>query len=239
MHLLCAALLANALPYLLFGIGEQYVASNLAGAINASTPLWTVLFAITARMTQTLTPRRVTGLLVGFIGAVAILAPWQATGAPLGGALACLGASASYGASYVYMGRFLVGRDLPPLVLSTSQLIAAAGLLMLASPFGGFAAIQWRPDAVVSLAILGTIGTGAAYVLNYRIITDDGPVLASTVTYLVPVVAGLLGLVVLGEALTAHLVLGVAIVLAGVALTRSTPQTRTPPATTARADPAR
>ena len=66
----------------------------------------------------------------------------------------------------------------------------------------------------------GAVGTGLAYVLNYRIITDDGPVLASTVTYLLPVVAVLGGFLLLGEPVTSTLVLGVAVVLVGVGLTR-------------------
>ena len=82
-------------------------------------------------------------------------------------------------------------------MLSAGQLIAATGLLVLATPFGGLTAPTWRPDAIAALIALGLIGTGIAYVINYRIITDDGPVLASTVTYLLPVVAVILG--ALGE----------------------------------------
>ena len=65
--------------------------------------------------------------------------------------MACLGASSSYALSYVYMGRYLTNRGLPPLVLSAGQLIAAAGLLILATPFGGLADLTWRPDAVDAL----------------------------------------------------------------------------------------
>jgi drug/metabolite transporter (DMT)-like permease len=220
MHLIVAALLANAIPYTLFGIAEQSVASNLAGAINATTPLWTVLFALLARRQDALSPPQWAGLLLGFAGGVLILSPWRADSAPLPGLLACLGASASYGLSYVYMGRYLTNRGLPPLVLSTGQLIAAAGWLLLATPFGGLTAPTWRLDAVIALLVLGAIGTGVAYVLNYRIISDDGPVLASTVTYLLPVVAVVLGALVLDEPITVQLAAGVAVVLAGVALTR-------------------
>lgn len=69
---------------------------------------------------------------------------------------------------------------------------------------------------------LGLLGTGLAYVLNYRIITDDGPLLASTVTYLLPVVAVLAGVIVLDEQITGWLVVGVLVVLLGVGLTRRT-----------------
>jgi drug/metabolite transporter (DMT)-like permease len=228
LHLFGAALLANGLPYLLFGIAEQHVASNLAGAINATTPLWTVVFVLVTRTAHGVTRIQVAGLLLGFLGAVLILAPWQGTSASVGGALACLAAAASYGAGYVYMSRFLVGRNLAPLVLSAAQLIAATGLLLLAAPLGGLEPVHWRADAVIGLAVLGIVGTGAAYVLNYRIITDDGPVLASTVTYLLPIVAAVLGLTI-GEPITVSLVIGIALVLAGVGLTRMRQRPRTPP----------
>lgn len=102
-------------------------------------------------------------------------------------------------------------------------MIAAAGLLILATPFGGLTNPTWRPDAVVALLALGVIGTGVAYVINYRIISDDRPVLASTVTYLLPVVAVILGALVLDEPITLQLAAGVVIVLAAVALTRRKP----------------
>jgi drug/metabolite transporter (DMT)-like permease len=161
-------------------------------------------------------------MILGFGGALLILSPWQADAAPLPGVLACLAAAASYGLSYVYMGRHLTGRGLPPLVLSASQLTAASGLLLLAVPFGGLQEPTWRPDAVTALLALGFIGTGVAYVINYRIISDDGPVLASTVTYLLPAVAVILGALVLAEPISAQPGAGVAIVLTGVALTRRT-----------------
>jgi drug/metabolite transporter (DMT)-like permease len=111
LHLTVAALVANAIPYLLFAIGEQTVSSSLAGALNATTPLWTLGIGLAARTERQVTARRLVGLLVGFSGALVILAPWNAPNpGAIGGALACLGAAASYGLSYVYMGRQLAGR---------------------------------------------------------------------------------------------------------------------------------
>ncbi len=220
LHLVMAALLANAIPYTLFGVAERHVDSSPAGVINATTPLWTVLFALATRTESRLTPRRWLGMLLGFAGVVVIMSPWNASQTSLGSALACLAATASYGAGYVYMARYLIGKGLSPLVLSASQLIAASGLLILATPFGGLDTPHWRLDAVVGLLALGAVGTGFAYVLNYRIITDDGPVLASTVTYLMPFVAVVVGALFLKEDLTPTLIAGTAVVLAGVALTR-------------------
>ena len=82
-------------------------------------------------------------------------------------------------------------------------------------------------ESVAAIAVLGIIGTGFAYVLNYQIITSEGATVASTVTYLLPVVAIVLGVLVLSETITATVLAGIALVLAGVALTRR----RTKPAT--------
>jgi drug/metabolite transporter (DMT)-like permease len=230
-HLAAAALLGNAVPYLLFGIAEQEVPSSLAGAINATTPLWTLLLALMLG-TQSVRAVQVLGLFLGFTGVVLILAPWQDLGtAHLIGALLCLVASASYGGSYLYMARHLSSTGLPPVLLSAGQLTVATGWLTLTLPAGGLTTPTWRPDAVAALLILGMVGTGAAYVLNYRIIRDDGPILASTVTYLLPVVAVILGAAVLSEPLSVRMAAGVAIVLAGVALTRKKAQDEKPTVT--------
>jgi drug/metabolite transporter (DMT)-like permease len=211
LHLTVAAVVGNAVPYLLFAIGEQTVSSSLAGALNATTPLWTLGIGLAARTERQLTPLRLVGLLVGFAGALVILAPWNAPSpGAVGGALACLGAAASYGLSYVYMGRRLAGRGLPPLVLSAAQLTA--------SPVAGLHPVHLTPAVLAAISILGALGTGAAYVLNYRLITDEGPTATSTVTYLLPVVAVVLGIVFLGEPAAAHLLVGTGIVLVGIAL---------------------
>ena len=240
LHLTLAALVANAIPYLLFAIGEQTVSSSLAGALNATTPLWTLGVGLAARTERQVTTVRVIGLLVGFAGALVILAPWNAPSpGAIGGALACLGAAASYGLSYVYMGRRLAGRGLSPLVLSAAQLTAATGLLLLVTPAAGLQPIQLTPAVLAAITILGALGTGTAYVLNYRLITDEGPTATSTVTYLLPVVAVVLGIVFLSEPAAAHLLIGTGIVLVGITLVqRRTPApTSTPEASTREREP--
>jgi len=224
-HLFVAALVANAIPYTLFGIGEQTVESGVAGVLNATTPLWTALIAFVVGTDRTATWSRGAGLSLGFVGAMVIFTPWKsASEVASWGGLAILAASASYGTSYVYMGKFLTNRGIPPIMLSAIQLTAGTILMTLALPLGGLTVPDLRFDAVVSLLILGVLGTGVAYVLNYRLITDDGPTLASTVTYLLPVVAVVLGFLIVNEQVTASMVLGMLLVLAGVALVQRRPQ---------------
>ena len=82
-------------------------------------------------------------------------------------------------------------------------------------------AVDLQLDVVASVLALGALGTGLAYLLNYRLIQDEGATTASTVTYLLPIVAVILGAIVLGEPITWNLFAGTAIVLAGVAFSDS------------------
>ena len=189
--------------------------------LNATTPLWTVVVALATRHQRAVTVRQAAGLLVGFGGAVLIFAPWQAvSGLGSIGAIECLAAAASYGISYVYMDMFLARRGISPVTLSACQLLAASGWLAIALGITGVQSPRLDVSVVASVAILGLIGTGGAYVLNYQIITSEGATVASTVTYLLPVIAIVLGVVVLGETVTAAALAGIVLVLAGVALTR-------------------
>ncbi|WP_028930776.1 DMT family transporter [Pseudonocardia asaccharolytica] len=220
-HLTASALIANAIPYSLFAVAEQSVPSSLAGVINATTPLWTVLIAATARADTRLTPRRGLGVALGFLGVLVLFEPWNATrGAELGGVLACVTAALSYGVAYVYQSRYLTNRGLSPLTLTAAQLCMATVLLALVLPVGGGISAQPAPLALVAVVVLGVIGTGVALIINFTLIATEGPTAASVVTYLVPAVALALGILILDE--TAHwtLPLGAALILVGVALVR-------------------
>lgn len=216
-----AALFGNATPYLLFATAEQSVNSSTAGIINAATPLWTVVLALAVRHQEAITVRQASGLLVGFTGTILIFSPWTAaSGFTSAGSLECLAASISYAISYIYMDRFLVRRGIGPVMLSACQLLAASVILALCLTISGIRAPDIHARDLTALIILGFFGTGIAYVLNYQIIASEGATVASTVTYLLPVVAIVLGVFVLDEQVTIGAGFGIALVLAGVALTR-------------------
>jgi len=217
-HLAVAALVANAVPYLLFAMAETRVDSGIAGALNATTPLWTLALAF--RRTR-LGGRQLAGLVLGLAGGLAIFTPWDAGSVDTLGALYCLLAALSYGLSYQYLSRFLAPRDLSPTVLSAGQLVAASVLTVLALPWDTAGAPAWESGPWLALVVLGVVGTGLAFVVNYALIRSEGPVGASVVTYLVPVASVGLGFLVLGETLPPLTVLGVAVVLLGVRLSRS------------------
>ncbi len=216
-----AALFANAVPYLLFAVAEQSVDSSTAGIINATTPLWTVVLAVAVRHQKSVTGWQGTGLVVGFGGALLIFSPWHsASSVASAGGLECLAASISYAASFIYMGKFLARRGMSPVTLSACQLLVAAALLAVALPIAGSGVPHADGASVAGLVVLGVLGTGVAYVLNYQIITSEGATVAATVTYLLPVVAIVLGVLFLGETVTVTVLAGIALVLSGVALTR-------------------
>ncbi|MFD6884873.1 DMT family transporter [Streptomyces sp. NPDC059957] len=223
-HVLVAAFFCNALPFALFGVGQQSVDSGLAGVLNATTPLWSLLIGLVTRAERRPRAIRVAGLLVGLAGTALIFAPWQRSGpGHVGwGALAILGAAASYAFAFTYMGRHLVGKGVPTLSLATAQLLAATGLTTLALPVGGPGLTAVRLEAVPLLAVvvLGVFATGVTFYLTYRIIADEGATNAATVGYLLPVVSVVLGALVLGEEIGPRVIVGMAVVLLGVALTR-------------------
>jgi len=218
-HLSVAALISNALPYTLFAVAEQTVASSLAGTINATTPLWTAVVAASVGVERLVAPRRVLGLVIGFGGALVLLSPWDGdVRGTLFGALACVGAAISYGLSYVYQARYVTNRGFPPLMLAFAQMIAATVLLALTLPVAGRQAPELTTQVIVAITVLGVFGTGIAYVINYALITTEGPTAASVVTYLVPGVSVALGAAFLSEPFSPNLLGGATLILLGVAL---------------------
>ncbi|MFV0126379.1 DMT family transporter [Streptomyces sp. HMX112] len=234
-RLAVAAFFCNALPFLLFGIGEQTVDSGLAGVLHATTPLWSVLIGTAIGTEHAIRPVRLGGLLLGFTGTLVIFAPWQTTGLLSAGALVLLGASASYAVGFAYMGSRLTGRGTAPLALSAAQLVAATGLAAPAVLADGVVPVDLDLRAVLAVTVLGVFSTGFTFYLSYRLIADEGATSAATVGYLLPVVSVGLGAIVLDEALGPRVIAGAAVVLIGVAATR---WRRRPPSPSGGADTA-
>ncbi|MDP8970276.1 MAG: DMT family transporter [Actinomycetota bacterium] len=219
-HLALMGVIANIFPFFLFGWGEQRITSGLAGVLNGTTPLFTLVIALAALPEERWSPARGAGLLLGFAGVLLVVGPWNvdpATSSPTG-QLACLAAAGCYGIGFVYSRRFLTGRGLSPLGLSAGQLSVAALILGLVSPLVAPDPVRLDWVVVGSVLALGAFGTGLAYLLYYRLIADAGATSASMVTYLIPVVAVVLGIGTLGEPVTWNLFAGAATVILGVAL---------------------
>lgn len=216
-RLTVAALFCNAIPFALFAVGEQTVDSGLAGVLNATTPLWSLLIGVLLGTDRALRPPRLAGLLLGFAGTVLIFAPWHRSGLLTWGALALLAAAASYAVAFAYMARKLTSGQ-APLAYSAAQLLMATAWTTLSLPAAG--PVDADLTALAAVTALGILGTGVTFYLNYRLIADEGPVMAATVGYLLPVVSVALGAVVLDERVGLRVLAGMAVVLTGVALTQ-------------------
>lgn len=228
VHLVVAAFFCNAVPFFLFGVGEQTVDSGVAGVLNATTPLWSLLIGLALGTERGRSPLRLAGLLTGFAGTLLIFAPWQHSGLTSGGALMLLGAALSYAIAFAYMGRHLTGPNAGggPLALSAAQLTAATGLSALALPAAPPVPTHPTLTGIVAVVVLGVLATGVTFHLNFRLIADEGPTTTATVGYLLPVVSVALGAIVLHEQLNVRVVAGMVVVLVGVGMTRG----RTPAA---------
>ncbi|KOX16395.1 MULTISPECIES: DMT family transporter [unclassified Streptomyces] len=223
-HLTVAALLGNAIPWTLYAEGEIEGSTGVAAVVNGSAPIWTLATALLLGREKRVSGAKAGGALLGLGGTALIASPWNSASAGSGWSILCfvLG-SISFGAGFAYTGRFLVDRNIPPLVLAGGQFGAATVLLLLAFPFLGLQGVTWRADSVVSLLVLGVVCTGFAALLNFELILKDGAAVASTVTYLMTVVAVLLGAVVLREPFGRPVWLGAAAVLAATGLLRRGP----------------
>ena len=217
-HLGVAAALGNVAPFLLLSYGEQTTAAGAAGVLIGATPLLTLALAAAVLPAERATRRKLAGLLVGFAGVVLVLAPWQTAAGSVGWPQsACLAAAGSYAAGFVYVRRLLSPRGLPALGLAAAQLTAAVVLQAAVTPLLAWSTPQVTVRVLLAVAVLGLAGTGVAYVLYFQLISDLGATTASAVNYVVPAFAVLLGVVLLGESVTWHLLTGGLLIVLGVA----------------------
>lgn len=217
-HFAVTALFGSVVPFSLLAWGEERITSALTSVINASTPLFTALLGALV-LGERLRRGQRAGLLLGLAGvAVAAGVGGRDIGtSSLAGGGAAVAAGACYGVGFTYMKRHLMG--IPPLVAACGQLtVGAVVLLPVAATTTWREGIDLAPHRMLAVVLLGVLGTGLAYVLNYKVVAEMGPTKASLVTYLVPVVAVTLGVAVLGEPLRLRLLLGGLLTVAGIAL---------------------
>lgn len=221
-HLALIGLLGNVLPFTLFGYGEQRVSSIVAGIWNATTALMVLVVVLLFVPSQRPTGWRIVGLGVGFAGVLVVLGVWRGIdGGELIGQLCCAGAAVCYGFAMPLTRRVMVGRSESGLALAATQLVLATAELAVVAPFvAGAPPVHLSGSVLASVLALGALGTGLAFVFNYRVIALLGSTMASSVTYLVPIFATGLGVLVLHESLHWYEPVGALVILAGVALTQ-------------------
>lgn len=222
-HLFVLGMLFCSVPFTLFSYGETQISAVLAGLINALTPLTTVAASITVFRQRLLNTRLVLGLAIGFLGTLVVLGVWTGLGGGQAeGILACVAAVACYGISFPYSARYLTGRPNAesPVALATGQVLCGTVQIL---PFAiALGHVRPNPPATsfLALAALGTLGTGIAYMLNFDVIRHARPAIASSVTYIVPIFALIVGAAFLGETVHWYEPVGAALILLGAAISQ-------------------
>ncbi len=218
-HLFVVALCINVVPGVLFALAETRTTSILAGLINALTPLTALFFIVVVFRDDPVRRHQLVGLAVGLAGVLIVLQVWRGFGTnPWWAVTALLASVTLYGFTFPYVRRFLTPRGLAPVSLASAQLTLAALTLLPTFLFDGVAHHDVVPRAVVGIVGLGIFGSGLAFMWNFRVIASAGSSLASTVTYLTPVVAVIVGVIFLHESLNWFEPVGGLAVLAGAAI---------------------
>ncbi len=221
LNLAFVGALSSALPFMAISWGQQYVTAGFTGVAMASVALMVLPLAHVLIPSERLTPRKMLGFVVGFLGVCVLIGPgaFASTGAAgeLAGRLACLFAAACYAVSSVTMRRLPA---IDPVGL-TAVTLAIGAVLVVAAAW----AVEGPPPlpsghTLMLVAILGLIPTAIASLLRVLVIRSAGPTFMSLTNYQVPVWSVLLGAVFLGEPLTAALFVAMALILAGVALSQ-------------------
>ncbi|MBY0441804.1 MAG: DMT family transporter [Mycobacteriaceae bacterium] len=223
-HLFLVALILNTVPFMLFCYAELRVSSVVAGVANGTAPLFAAVFAFAALRDERPTVHAVIGLVVGMAGVVVVLRVWDGFQADTIGVAAAITAAVCYGLGWVYLRYFVRDSGRSPLALTFCQLACATLQLAVICLATSSRVPTLAPATLVAILALGILGTGFAYVLHLKIIRDAGATSASTVAYLVPVFAVLIGVVVLHEPVGWNLGVGVLLVLFGAALAQRRPK---------------
>jgi drug/metabolite transporter (DMT)-like permease len=209
----------NVIPSGLFAFAETLISSALAGVLNATTPLMTVIITVLVFREQRVTMGQFVGILVGFFGIVmltgVLFEPQQSA---VLGVVLVLVATACYGFALPFARRFLSPSGLPATTLATMQMTTGALWFVFVVPFVPLQSGEWTWASLVSIIALGVLGSGFAYVWNFRTVNLAGSAVASTVTFVIPVIAVIAGVVFIHESVHWYQVAGGAVVLLSAAL---------------------
>ena len=206
-------LIEIAIPFPLIAAGEQHVSSSLAAILIAAVPLFVALLAIRFDQAERATGRRLAGLLIGLTGVVVLMGIDVAGKRDeMLGAAAILVAALGYAAAPMVLKRKFGHLD-SRAAMGTSLAIAGVAL----TPFAALAPPEAMPDTdvLVSLAVLGVACTALALVVLTALIVEIGPGRALVITYINPVIAVALGVLILDERLGPGSAIGLLLIIAG------------------------
>jgi drug/metabolite transporter (DMT)-like permease len=200
-------------PWILIGTAEQKISSGLAGLLVSSVPIFSTLIASAYGDKSVWQPRRLFGIVVGFLGVFLLVGIESFTGSsdPIS-ILMILAAALGYAFAVIYITRKLPG--------VSGVAINGIAMAMTAVFYSPALVFLW-PDravshnAIYSLIALGVFSTGIAFAVFFTVMAEIGPTRASLVTYMNTAFAVVLGVIILNEPLTVGIIVGLPLVLVG------------------------
>lgn len=221
LHFLVMSVIATTLYLYCFIKGTSLLHSGVAGAVSGAIPLFVFVLSLLFLRDEKISVLRFLGVLIGFLGVFLIGAGSgeEVRSTNLPGVLYMVAGSLSVGSSFVYAKKYITHHAIPSSALATYQLGFALILLMLFTDYKGMSLLWTDVYVAVGLVVgLGLLGTGFAYIVYYYIVSSLGAVTASSVTYIPPVVALIIGGVFVGEPIGGMECFSVGLILLGVFL---------------------
>ena len=208
--------LNNFIPFSLIAWGQKYIDSSLASILNATTPMFSVILAHFLTSEERLTANRIIGVLFGLIGVAALVGveSLKGGGSHVKGQIAVLGAAFLYACAAIYGRRF---KDISSVVVAAGMLCSSTIMMI---PLAIIVERPWHlhPSTVTWGALLGLslFSTSLAYIIYFRVLAISGATNILLVTFLIPVSAILLGVMVLGERLAWNVFVGMVMIFIGL-----------------------
>jgi drug/metabolite transporter (DMT)-like permease len=213
-QLFILGVLNYAIPFALFPFAEQHVASSVIGVINGMTPMTTVIVSQLWRGGERATRNKVAGVIIGLLGAVLLASPSFGQGSTeIIALLAALGATLCYALTLNYARRF---RALDSATVASVSLTCAAVLMMpVATIFSGMPVIT-RPETWGALFGIGVFSTSFSFLLVYWLLPRVGATNLSLNTFITPISAIVLGVIILHESFAPVQIAGIAVIFLGL-----------------------
>jgi drug/metabolite transporter (DMT)-like permease len=225
-HLLVMAVINIVIPFTLISSAERSVDSAIAAILNGAMPLIVIVLAALVFHDEPITLNRLVGVVIGYVGVIVLVAPGLTSastgGSAVSGEIALLGSTLAYAIGAVYSRRTLRNRGLRPVVPAVFQVgFALVIIAVLAVTIEKPLEVRWSTDAVIAVVWLGLLGSGLAYLVQFRLLSRIGATGTAQLSYLLPVVGLISGAVMFNEKIDAIVIAGTALVLGGVALVNS------------------
>jgi len=218
-HLALITVMAQVIPFTIFAWAIHHISSIAAGLLNSTMPLWTAILAVLMLPEEKLNPFRLGGLLLGFLGLLVLLGVWDVNFQSNWLAyIACALCTIGYAFSAIWTRKHVTPLNLDPISAVATQLTIGAAICAVFAIASPHEITSWPVTGMLAITALGILGTGVALVIGFVIVKRAGAIAMSTVTYSIPVVSTLAGVILLKEKLHWYEPVGAFIVLVGIAI---------------------